>query len=131
MVYKVKTSKGYWERRKSVREGKRVRSVFVAYLGKRSDEPDARLAQMLDTAERKAEEVDAMQRERFGETGAERAERVASEARFSVGEFLEETTGPGQAPDEPQTTADQAETEPDKAGQSETTGEPDAEPSEG
>jgi hypothetical protein len=30
----IVNNKGYWEERKSVREGKKVRSVFVRYLGK-------------------------------------------------------------------------------------------------
>jgi hypothetical protein len=33
MNYRVQ-NKGYWEERRSVREGKKVRSVFVRYLGR-------------------------------------------------------------------------------------------------
>lgn len=38
-----------------------------------------------------------MQREKFGETGAERAERLAADALFSQNRFLEDTASLGTA----------------------------------
>ena len=68
--------RGYWSLETSYRDpvtGK-PRKRYLHYIGKRSSDPQARMAQMLDTAERKAEEIDAYQRAAFGETGAEGGE---------------------------------------------------------
>lgn len=83
---------------------------------------------MLATAERVAAEYDAKQIAEFGETGAQRAERMAHEAQFSPQTFLEETileetSGEHGVPSEPQDA--QETTSPDSQG------EPEAEVSEG
>jgi hypothetical protein len=73
----------------------RGRKRFIRYWGRvNPNDPQARMAQMLDTAERKAAEIDAAQRARFGETATERREREEAETRFSPQTFLEETTLP-------------------------------------
>ena len=107
------------------------RKRYLHYIGKRSSDPQARMAQMLDTAERKAEEIDAYQRAAFGETGAERAERLKEEARFSPQAFLEETRGP--IPEEPthDTQSNQSMPQsPEAPAECGISSEPDAEPSE-
>lgn len=129
MSYIVRTRKGYYEERESYRDpitGK-PRSRFLRYLGlsyfaPRSDDPEVRMAQMMATAERKGEEIDAMQREKYGETGAEKQEREDAEARFSQARFLEETTSP---PVEEKGPADVAEpAEPTHASESEQSSPP-------
>jgi len=97
VVYKRRGNSVYAELYENV-PGKRGKKRFLSYLGKVSASHDARREQMLATADRKAEEIAAWQRSEFGESGEERAERVAGEVRFSQEAFLE-TTDP--APSEP------------------------------
>jgi hypothetical protein len=76
----------------SYRDGKKVRKRTLAYYGRQKPgDTQARMEQMLSTAERKAEAIDARQRRDFGETGAERQERTAEEAKFSQEAFLQES----------------------------------------
>ena len=91
----------YYSLEESYREGKKVRKRTLFYFGtRRPSDPQARYEQMIATAERKAEEVDAMQREKFGETASEKRERLEDETQFAPKAFLEATM----APDEPQAT---------------------------
>ena len=92
----------YWSLEISVRVGKKVRKQRLAYYGTRKpSDPEARMAQMLDTAERKAEEWDDYQRKEFGETASERRTREDEEATFSQQEFLGETSAPVDTDDAP------------------------------
>lgn len=96
MAYKVLVKGKYWEERESFRDpvtGK-PRSRFLRYIGKRNSDPQARMAQMVDTAERKGAAIDEAQRAMNGETNAERQAREREEAKFSQEKFLEETKGP-------------------------------------
>ena len=118
----------YWSLEISVRVGKKVRKQRLAYYGtQKPSDPHARMAQMLDTAERKAEAVDAMQKATFGETASERRAREDEEAKFSQQKFMEETTSPALP-----TSADTADNSPEENDQSAYTSEAsdhDAEPS--
>lgn len=93
----------YYSLEESYREGKRVRKRTLFYFGtRRPSDPQARYEQMIATAERKAEEIDAMQREKFGETASELRERLEDEARFAPKDFLEATaTAPDTSCDDP------------------------------
>jgi hypothetical protein len=55
------------------------------------------MEQMLSTAERKAEAIDEAQRCEFGETAAEREERVREEAKFSQEAFLQKDVVQGRS----------------------------------
>lgn len=82
----------YWSIEESYREGKKVKKRRLAYFGtRRPSDPQARYQQMIDTAERKGREIDEKQREKYGETNAERQERLREEAKFSQEKFLEAT----------------------------------------
>jgi hypothetical protein len=82
----------YYSLEESYREGKKVKKRTLAYYGTRKpSDPQARMEQMLATAERKAEAIDEAQRREFGETAAERQEREKEEAKFSQEKFLGET----------------------------------------
>jgi hypothetical protein len=85
----------------SYREGKRVKKRTLFYFGtRRPSDPQARYEQMIATAERKGREIDEAQREKYGETNAERQERLREEAKFSQQKFLEESVVPsGEAVD--------------------------------
>lgn len=112
----------YWSIEESYRENGKVKKRVLKYLGtRRSDDPQVRMQQMLDTAERKGEEINEAQRQLYGETNAERQERVREEAKFSQEKFLEatrsapadSTQAPGaESSDEP-ATADAGSSEPD------------------
>jgi hypothetical protein len=82
----------YWSIEESFRENGKVKKRVLKYLGaRRSDDPQIRMQQMLDTAERRGAEIDEAQRQLYGETSAERQERVREEAKFSQEKFLEAT----------------------------------------
>jgi hypothetical protein len=79
----------------SYREGKKVKKRRLAYFGtRRPDDPQARYEQMIATAERKGAEIDEAQREKYGETNAERQAREKEEAKFSQEKFLQESVVP-------------------------------------
>ncbi|MDR6305227.1 hypothetical protein GGQ85_002947 [Nitrobacter vulgaris] len=85
----------YWSIEESYRENGKVKKRVLRYLGaRRSDDPQIRMQQMLDTAERKAEAIADRQRAEFGETGAERQSRLKEEAKFSSERYLEATCAP-------------------------------------
>jgi hypothetical protein len=94
MFLRIKTIKKngrsyrYLYREERVREGKRVRSIST-YLGACDPRQDRAIA----SADRQAAKTDAYQREHFGETGQERADREAA-AQFSQESFLEATQEP-------------------------------------
>lgn len=86
----------------SYRENGKVRKRVLRYLGtRRSDDPQARMQQMLDTAESKGQEIDEAQRAKYGETASERQERAREEAAFSQQSFLDSTALADPAPAEP------------------------------
>ena len=123
----------YWSLEESYRENGKVKKRVLKYEGRISffgfspiaRDPDERMAQMMATAERLAEKIDAEQRAKYGETAAERQERVREEARFSQEKFLEET----RAPAEEKGPADVAEpAEPTLASESEQPSLPSDEP---
>jgi len=79
----------YYSLEESYREGKKVRKRTLFYFGaRRPSDPQARYEQMIDTAERKGEAIDQAQREKYGETNAERSEGLKEEAKFSQEKFL-------------------------------------------
>ena len=76
MVHVVCRKGRYYSLEESYREGKKVRKRTLFYFGtRRPSDPQARYGQMIATAERKAEKIDAMQRETFGETASGRRVR--------------------------------------------------------
>jgi hypothetical protein len=93
MFLRIKTIKNrrYLYREERVREGRRVRSIST-YLGA----CDPRQERAIASADRQAAKTDAYQREHFGETGQERADREKEEAQFSPEAFLEATQEPSE-----------------------------------
>lgn len=82
----------YYSLEESYREGKKVRKRTLFYFGtRRPSDPQARYEQMIATAERKAEAIDEAQRQLYGETNAERQERLQEAGKFSQEKFLEES----------------------------------------
>lgn len=132
MAHLVCRKNRYWSLEESYREGKRVRKRTLFYFGtRRPSDPQARYDQMLDTAERKAEEWDDYQRREFGETAGERKAREKEEAKFSQEKFLESTTSPAPAeatpnPASPESDspseAEQSPSEPDAPGSDDASG---------
>jgi hypothetical protein len=134
-IYKRKGTALYAEVYSNI-PGKRGGKKFVRYIGRvfgpfrfgpRATDLDARMAQMLDTAERKADEIAAEQREKYGETAEERRARLEDQVRFSPQAFLEETNS-AEIALEPAEQSPQTE-DTDNSSSSETWSEPGAEAS--
>jgi hypothetical protein len=95
MMHYVCRGEKYWLLEHSYREGKKVRKRTLAYYGTRKpSDPEARMEQMLATADRKAEAIADEQRARFGETAEKHSKRLKEEAKFSQKKFLEQTSVP-------------------------------------
>lgn len=89
MTYIVRTKRGYYEERKSVREGKKVRSVFVRFLGKFYGVPDISFSSVFETDHGAAAAERAME-----EANAKAVVEEDTRELFSQEKFLEETTSP-------------------------------------
>lgn len=111
MAHYVLRKGRYLSLEESYRENGKVRKRILKYFGtRRPSDPQARYEQMIATAERKGAEIDDAQRAKYGESNAERRERLEDKARFSPKAFLEATaTAPENACHEPQSAAEPAQ----------------------
>jgi len=114
LVHYVCRKGKYWSLEASVRVPGKKHPIKkrLAYFGtRRPSDPQARYEQMIATAERKGAEIDEAQKERYGETNAERSERLKEEAKFSPQKFLEATVTDEPAPAESEDACDAAQEE--------------------